>query len=224
MKSILLIASILCCLTGFAQVGIGTVTPTATLDVNGNLRIRSTSTNIRETAVKDSILVVDKTGNIQRISSKMVIESRLKTFIKGGFSSASDQSLTISSGTVKVPFNYVDFDENSEFDASAYRFKAKTEGIYAIDVQIKANSTSVATNFGVSIQKNESIIARCGFSNIGVNLGLIVINVTPPIRAVHTLVKLNVDDTITFNINTDLINVGLLSSKTDSFFTIQQVR
>lgn len=219
-----LIGAFLFSITSYAQVGIGTTNPTATLDINGALRVRTTDANIRETSAKDSILVSDRYGNVQRISSKMVIESRLKTFIKGGFSSSSDQSLAITSGTVKVPFNYEDFDENNEFDTSTNTFTAKTEGIYAINVQIKANSTSVATNFGVSILKNETVIARCGFSNIGVTIAFVNVNVTPPVRAVQTLVKLSVGDTVNFNLYTDLINVGLLSNKPDSFFTIQQVR
>ncbi|MCF6131276.1 complement C1q domain-containing protein [Flavobacterium wongokense] len=223
MKSILF-AFILLSFTGVAQVGIGTSNPTATLDVNGAMRVRSTATNSRETSAKDSILVSDRDGNIQRISSKMVIESRLKTFIKGGFSASADQSLTVSSGTVKVPFNYEDMDENNEFDTSTNTFTAKADGIYAINVQIKSNASSVATNFGVSILKNETVIARCGYSNIGVTIAFVTINVTPPVRVVQTLVKLSLGDTITFNIYTDLINVGLLSNKTDSFFTIQQVR
>ncbi|MGC4040732.1 MAG: hypothetical protein QM710_08115 [Flavobacterium sp.] len=224
MKSFLF-ATMLFSMTAVAQVGIGTTSPTATLDVNGALRVRSTVTNSRETSAKDSILVSDRDGNIQRISAKMVLESRLKTFIKGGFSSSADQSLSLTSGTIKIPFNYEDFDENDEFNTSTNTFTAKNDGIYAINVQIKANSTSVATNFGVSIQKNESVIARCGYSNIGVSLSIILtVNVTPPIRVVQTLVKLNAGDTISFNIYTDLINVGLLSNKNDSFFTIQQVR
>ncbi len=223
MKKVLL-ACLLFSVTGLAQVGIGTTTPTATLDVNGAMRIRTTDWNNRETSAKDSILVSDRYGNIQRISSKMVLESRLKTFVKGGFSSSSDQSLTVSSGTVKVPFNYEDFDENDEFNTSTNTFTAKNDGIYAINTQIKSNSSSVCTNFGLSIVKNETVIARCGFSNIGVTIALVTVNVTPPVRAVQTLVKLSAGDTITFNIYTDLINVGLLSNKSDSFFTIQQVR
>lgn len=219
-----LIGCLLFSVIGTAQVGIGTTNPTTTLDVNGSLRVRTTDTNSRETSAKDSILVSDRYGNIQRISSKVVIESRLKTFIKGGFSSSSDQNLTLSSGTVKVPFNYEEMDENDEFNTSTNTFTAKVDGIYAINVQIKANATAVATNFGVSIIKNETTIARCGFSNIGVTIAFVNINVTPPVRATQTLVKLSAGDTITFNIYTDLINVGLLSNKTDSFFTIQQVR
>lgn len=220
----ILIACILFTVTGLAQVGIGTTSPTATLDVNGALRVRTTDSNIRETSAKDSILVSDRYGNVQRISSKMVIESRLKTFVKGGFSAAADQSLTLSSGTVKIPFNYEDLDENNEFDTSTNTFTAKTDGIYTINVQIKSNASSVATNFGVSILKNESVIARCGFANVGVTIAFVTIAVTPPVRTVQTLVKLSVGDTISFNVYSDLINVGLISNKTDSFFTIQQVR
>lgn len=220
----IVIACLLFSVTALAQVGIGTTSPTATLDVNGAIRVRTTDPNNRETSAKDSILVSDRYGNIQRISAKMVLESRLKTFIKGGFSASADQSLTVSSGTVKVPFNYEDMDENDEFNTSTNTFTAKNDGIYSINVQIKSNASSVASNFGVSILKNEGVIARCGFSNIGVTIAFVTINVTPPVRAVQTLVKLSAGDTISFNIYTDLINVGLLSNKTDSFFTIQQVR
>ncbi|NUY81424.1 hypothetical protein HUK80_10990 [Flavobacterium sp. MAH-1] len=208
-----------------AQIGINTVSPTATLDVNGTMRIRTTSQISRETAAKDSIMVSDSQGNVQRISSKKVVQSHLKSFVKGGFSSSSDQSLSLTSGTVKIPFNQEDFDENDEFDTGTNTFKAKEAGIYAVSVQIKANSAvSVATNFGVNILKNNVVIARSSFANIGITVVVTAINVTPPIRTVQTLVKLNTDDTIRFQVSSDLINVGLLSAKEDSFFTIQQVR
>jgi hypothetical protein len=223
MKSYLIVF-ILFSVTGVAQVGIGTTTPTTTLDVNGALRVRTTDLNPRETSAKDSILVTDRYGNIQRTTSKMVIESHLKTFVKGGFTSASDQSLALSSGTVKIPFNYEDLDENEEFNTSTNTFTAKSAGIYTINVQIKSNASSVASNFGVAILKNNAIIARCGFANVGVTIAFVSVQVTPPIRTVETLVKLNVGDTINFNVYTDLINIGLLSAKEDSFFTIHQVR
>ena len=220
----ILFAFILFSITGTAQVGIGTTDPTATLDVNGAMRVRSTATNSRETSAKDSILVSDRYGNVQRISAKTVVESHFKTFIKGGFAGTADQSLTLSSGTIKIPFNNEDMDENDEFNTGTYTFTAKNNGIYSITVQIKSNASSIATNFGVSILKNESVIARTGYSNIGFNLGLASITVTPPVRSVQTLVKLTAGNTISFNIYTDLINVGLLSAKEDSFFLIQQVR
>lgn len=225
MKSILLIALFLLYFTGEAQVGIGTTNPTAALDVNGAMRVRSTDTNGRETSAKDSILVSDRYGNIQRISAKMVIETQLKTFIKGGFTASADQALTLSSGTVKVPFNYEEFDENNEFDTAENTFTAKNTGIYSINIQVKSNASSIATNFGVSILKNNAVIARNSYANIGVTIPFVTtINVTPPIRSIQILVKLTAGDTIKFNMYSDLINIGLLSAKEDSFFTINQVR
>ena len=56
MKSLVLSLMILLPILGFSQIGIGTTTPTATLDVNGDFRIRTTTSNTRETAAKDSIM------------------------------------------------------------------------------------------------------------------------------------------------------------------------
>jgi hypothetical protein len=224
MRLIILVLASLVPITAQAQIGIGTSSPTTTLDVNGNFRIRSTTGNTRESAAKDSILVVDCNGNVQRTTSKLVVSSYLKTSIRGSFS-GSDQTLTMSSGTAKMPFDYEDFDENSEFSTSTNTFTAKTSGIFSVAVQVKAVSTiSVTPSFGVSISKNSTVIARAGFANVGVTILFVNTNITPPIRFVQTLVKLDVGDTIKFNAYSDLGSVGLLGTKEDSFFMIQQVR
>lgn len=57
----------------FAQVGINTTTPTATLDVNGNLKIRQAKTLASSSSAKDSILVIDNSGFVNRVSSNMII-------------------------------------------------------------------------------------------------------------------------------------------------------
>ena len=78
-----------------AQVGIGTTIPTAQLDVNGTLRVRTTVLTNNISAAKDSILVVDNIGNVKRVSSKKVFESNLKSCVKGSFNSSSDVTLTL---------------------------------------------------------------------------------------------------------------------------------
>lgn len=204
-----------------AQVGIGTTSPTKELDIDGELRIRTTEENRNETAAKDSILVVDKHGNVNRTTSKQVVSSYLKTLVKGYFISSSIVNLNLISSRVLIPFNDIEFDLNSEFDNHTHTFTAKQEGIYSINVQIKSNaSLGVATNFGVAIAKNGTIISRNSFANIS----LLGIKVTPPIRYLETLVQLAEGDTINFNILSDLSNVSILGTSEDCFFTIQQVR
>ena len=205
----------------FAQVGIETTTPTKTLDVNGEMRVRFTTSNLNEPAAKDSILVVDNLGNVYRTSSKKVVNSYLKTVIKGKFSSSSIVNLSLISSKVVIPFDAVDFDINSEFDTSTNTFTAKQDGIYTIKIQIKSDATvGVATNFGVAITKNGTVLNRNSFANISV----LSVNVSPPVRQVTTLIELNTNDTITFEVVSDLSIVQILGNSEDSFFTIYQVR
>lgn len=205
----------------FGQVGVGTLSPTASLDVNGNLRIRTVSQNSNTTASKDSILVSNNIGNVMRVSSKQVIESHFKTFIKGAFVSPSDVSLTLTSGTRKIPFDYEEFDTNNEFDTTTSTFTATQDGIYEVNVHIKSSaSVGVATDLGVAILKNGTIICRDAFANIAI----LSINATPPVRSIRTLTNLVVGDTITFNMNSTLGSLGILGSKEDTYFTIHQVR
>lgn len=225
MKSFLTLLVLACSAFAYAQVGVGTVNPTSTLDVNGDLRIRSTNTTITVSAPKDSILVVNNLGVLQRTNSKSIVNSYLKTIIKGGFSSTSLVNLNLLAGTVKIPFNLAEFDSNTEFDTSTNTFTAKESGIYALNVQIKADATlGVTTNFGVAILKNGVVIARNSFANVGVTVLLVETKVSPPLRSLQSLIQLNANDTLTFNVVSDLANVKILGTKEDCFFTIQQVR
>lgn len=204
-----------------AQVGIGTTSPTAQLDVNGNLRVRTTVLTNNISAAKDSILVVDNIGNVKRVTSKTVFESNLKTCVKGSFNSSSDVTLTLLANACKIGFDFIEFDLNNEFDTALSEFTAKQDGIYQVTVQIKATSAiAVATNFGVAILKNGTVINRTSFANVGV----VGVNVTPPVRTVSTLVSLNTGDTISFNVLSTLLSLNLLGTREDCNFTINQIR
>lgn len=221
MKKIYLLYFIFYLTPIFSQVGIETTSPTASLDINGNLRVRSSSATINETAAKDSILVTNNLGNVMRISSQKVIQSYFKTCIKGSFTSSSDVSLTLSSGAKKIPFDYIEFDSNSEFNTSNSTFTATQSGIYSIDIHIKSTSAiGVALDFGVAIVKNGTVITRDSFANIGI----LSINATPPVRSSRTLISLAPGDTITFNVLSSLGSLSILGNKEDCYFTIHQVR
>ncbi len=221
MKKIYLLFFIFNCMPFFCQVGIGTTSPTADLDINGNLRIRTVGTSTDDSEAGNSVLVSDALGNVNHTTSKKIIESHLKTFIKGSFVSTSDVSLSLSSGTKKIPFDYEELDTNSEFDTTTSTFTATQDGIYHIMVQIEATAAiAIAADFGVAILKNGTVINRNSFANIG----LLSVNVTPPVRTIQTLVALSTGNTISFNVVSSLGSLGILGSKEDCFFTIHQVR
>lgn len=221
MKKIYLLYFIFYLTPIFSQVGIETTAPTASLDINGNLRVRSSTATSNETAAKDSILVTNNLGNVMRISSQKVIQSYFKTCIKGSFTSSSDVSLTLSSGAKKIPFDYIEFDSNNEFNTSNSTFTATQGGIYSIDIHIKSTSAiGVALDFGVAIVKNGTVITRDSFANIGI----LSINATPPVRSSRTLISLAPGDAITFSVLSSLGSLNILGSKEDCYFTIHQVR
>lgn len=120
---------------GFAQVGIGTSSPTESLDINGTLRIRTIDTSVNLKA--DSILVANRDGVVKRLNAKEILNNTLKTAVKGSFSSSALVNFTLLAGQVKIPFNAIEFDLNAEYNTATNTFTAKQYGIYQIYAQIK---------------------------------------------------------------------------------------
>ena len=210
----------------FSQVGIGTTEPTASLDINGNLRIRSIQEETEEKIAADSILVISRDGTVNRISSKKVYESNIKTAIRGGFSgTGTNINLSIGSNYAIIPFDAIDFDANNEFDVATHTFTAKQDGIYQVYAQINSSGGIAAfSNYGIQILQRRTVIAQQNFANINLTVLTLNINITPPVRSIQTLVQLSEGEAIQFRVFTNLLSVNLLRSKADSFFTIQQIR
>ena len=211
----------------YSQVGIGTVNPTATLDVNGDLRIRTITEELDIALAKDSVLVISRDGIVKRIPSKIIISSALKTAVKGNFSGTGTLNLALGDGLTytDIPFNNEEFDINNEYDTTTNLFTAKEDGIFEISVQINSSSgIAASTNYGVCILKNGSVVAKENYANINVSVLTLNLDVTPPVRKTNTLVQLNTGDEISFQLVSELVTVGLSEAAEDSFFTILQVR
>lgn len=216
---------LICILPLYPQIGIGTVDPTASLDINGDLRIRTVTTETDPNIATNSLLISSNDGTVRKIGFSDVYDNHIKTAIHGSFEGSSNITITLGSNVKTIPFNTVEFDTNDEFDTSNYVFTAKQDGIYHVSVQINSSAAlGISTNYGVQILKGNTVIAQQNYANIGINLGLIPINVTPPVRSVQTLVELKANETIKFRLYTNLASVSLLGSKSDSFFSIYQVK
>lgn len=224
MKTFILIY-FLCVLPIYPQIGIGTTEPTASLDINGDLRIRTILEETVADLVNNSILVSSDEGVVNKIEFNKLYDSKIKTAIHGSFAGPGNITLILGSNFKTIPFDTVEFDTNNEFDTSSSIFTAKQDGIYHVSAQINSSAAlNISTNYGIQILKGNTIIAQQNYANIGINLGITSINVTPPVRSVQTLVELKANETIKFRLYTNLASVSLLGSKSDSFFSIYQVK
>ena len=79
----------------FAQVGINTTSPTAQLDVNGDIRVRTAIPETDESIVQSSLLVASTDGVVKTATSKMVFESNNKTLVKANLSSTSTLDISL---------------------------------------------------------------------------------------------------------------------------------
>lgn len=205
----------------FAQVGIGTTEPTADLDVNGTLRVRATANETDKEVIRDSILVISRSGNVNRVESTEIIDAALPSMVRASFSSSGNIGHNLSSGTCIIDFDNKEIDNNDEFDTATNTFTAKQDGIYQICAQIKISSTiSVSTNFGLGIYKNNVLVAEQSFLSVQV----LNTSVSPPIRYVSTTLDLLEDDTVTFKISSSLATVNIAGSSSNSYCAIYQIR
>ncbi len=214
----------------FAQVGIGTTSPTTQLDVNGDIRVRSTLPETDESIIQSSILVASTDGVVKRTTSKMVFESNNKTLVKANLSNTSTLGLSVSGSTSEViSYNNEVTDLNDEYNASTFEFSPKQTGFYEIYAMInmapRGLMVSTSPNVGLQIKKGTAVIAESSAALVGASLGLIDLYIQP-IRTVHTVVELTPVDIITFHIyNGGLLNINInLLSEHNGYFFIRQIR
>jgi hypothetical protein len=169
--------------------------------------------------------VINK-GIVNRVSSKQVVNSHLKSFVKGsGGSTISLASLSLLSSYKRIQFNSETFDENNDYNTTTYEFTAPSDGIYNVYVQYEMSSLVAASTAGVAIFSERSgvaaIEAQESYLSVGVTIVFVSTNVSPPTRKAQTLVKLNAGDKIYFGA-AGAASLSLIGGD-KSFFTIHQV-
>lgn len=208
-----------------AQVGIGTETPQAMLDINGDLRIGTVET---VSGTVDYVLVLNGQQIVNQVAVSDVMPSNQVSFVKGTGGETIVLGADILTGWKTIAFSNEEFDYNGDYDTSSYQFTAPKDGIYQIYAQYRTASLLSAGNLGIGIFKQSDaedpvLIAEESYLQVGVNLGLVTIEVSPPVRKTQTLVMLTAGDKIFFGSRTPIVNLTLLGGP-ESFFTIHQVR
>ena len=213
----------------FAQVGINTTSPTAQLDVNGDIRVRTAIPETDESIVQSSLLVASTDGVVKTATSKMVFESNNKTLVKANLSSTSTLDISLLGGDSEIlSYNNEVIDLNDEFDVTSFEFSPKQTGFYEIYAMINMTpdlGVTASTNVGLQIKNGATVVAESSAALVGATLGLVNVYVQP-IRAIHTVIELTPSDVITFHINNGgLVNIDVdLLSEQNGYFFIRQVR
>lgn len=119
-----------------AQVGINTEEPAASLDVNGNLRIREAKVS---TTTIDDILVIDDAGYVKRSIAS-------NSYFRGYLASDFESGTTVSEIYKVVNFTVVD-QPSDEFDVTTSTFTPAFSGLYNI---VLTSTVTVMNNLSTS--------------------------------------------------------------------------
>lgn len=206
------------------QVGINTQSPKATLDVNGDVRIRKVDTLASSETVK-KLLVLNDNNVVNQVDFSRIQLSMGNAIVKGiGGTGFSLLSISLLNGWFQVSFPMVEIDDGSNYDLTQQEFTTPNTGIYDIHFFLEMASLLSISTTGIGIFKVDGIsgirtlLSEESFANINI-LG---IGVSPPTRSTETLVKLNAGDKIVFGMKgITLANIGLLENSKAQFFIIQ---
>ncbi|MCT2406256.1 hypothetical protein NZD88_01645 [Chryseobacterium antibioticum] len=205
-----------------SQVGINTKNPQATLDVNGDVRIRKVDT-LATPENGSRILVLSNNNTVNQTDADHLLPKKI--IVKGlGGTGFSLLSISLLNGWLQVSFPTLEIDDGNNYSLSQQEFITPKTGIYNVYFFLEMASLLSASTTGIGIFKidisgNTTLLCEESFANINV-LG---IGVSPPTRSTQTIVKLNKGDKITFGMRgVVLSNISLLANSNAQFSILQE--
>ncbi|MDN3594475.1 hypothetical protein [Zunongwangia endophytica] len=209
-----------------AQVGIGTEDPVATLDINGNLIIRSVDT-ISSGKSNISILVIDNSlkGNSE-VKQIPITEFREES-TSSAYSAVNDGNWSLLQlNILNRKWSKIDLtgeDDTKLGNQSLLKngvYTAPKSGIYRIHFVIHLESgieLSVLGGKRLAVLKNNSVWEEKYFDaiNVGIGSDLLGLNSIAQVpltsTSIDTLIELEKGDKVQFVMSSALLNIGLLS-------------
>ncbi|KIC64154.1 hypothetical protein [Chryseobacterium taiwanense] len=224
--------------TGIAQtgnVGINTATPSATLDVNGNAKIRTTpnsttltghqvlgiDTTTKEVKTLDpSLFITGTSGTNSTIAKATVVGNGALLGLSG------------SNGYEKINFGPATLGTN--FDTTTDSYTVPTTGVYAVKFNyrygdgVNLNVSLLNFNGGtpkIGIFRNGVVMDEGFFGGASISLlaPLVAITVIISDTYVDSVYQLNAGDVIDFRYNQAGLNVALLSSNVTAKMVVYKI-
>lgn len=208
----------------YAQVGINTTEPQATLDVNGNLIVRNTpATPVSGTY--DFLVVNSVSNEVQRLSGNF--NSNASNPYSSTFAKAVEQDgLSLLDGSLFAGWQKIDFgsghvpiNPGGHFSATNDFYTIPSDGIYAVDFEVRYGTGVMLSVLNFSGTPSIGILKHTGSgytvlderkftgATIPVVLSVIICN-----TQISNVYKLNSEDKLSFEINAGGLNLGLLGN------------
>ncbi len=212
----------------FAQVGINTTDPKATLDINGDLKIRTLNTVNTILTSEQVILLRDKSVSgdfvVKEVSADILLDSHAYYASKNGAWSLLALALGNSWYKINLTGSDTKVGKTSLFTDGVYT--APQKGVYVVNYEFQLASGVDLELLGGKklgvIKNNTNIWEEKLFDAVRVSLSLplgigVITIASIPVTStsLNTMVQLDSGDTITFAVNTSgvlPINLGVLTS------------
>lgn len=205
------------------KVGVNTTTPEATLDINGNLMVRTVPVSPAATTY-DILVVNPTTSEVQKINGNLtgtgsnVNSTIAKAVEKDGVSLLSGSAFA---GWQKIDFGagHVPINPGGHFDATTDFYTVPSTGIYEIFYEFRYGEGVLlsALNFNgtpsIGILNHGTtgytVLDERKFSGASVPL---VLSAQISSTAINSVYKLTAGDKLSFELNAGGLNLNLLSS------------
>ena len=210
----------------FAQVGINTTTPLATLDVNGNLIVRTVNTTAPDTTYNflvqnQTTKEVEKiTGNLGTVSANSTIAKAVE---ENGVSLLSG---SLFAGWQKIDFGpgHVNINPGNNFSAATDFYTVPATGIYQINYEFRYGNGVLLSALNFSGTPSIGILNHSGGSytvldkrkfsgaNVPFLVSLLISN-----SSINSIYQLTAGDQLSFEVNAGGLGMGALSSSYATF-------
>lgn len=209
----------LACSLSNAQVGINTTDPQATLDVNGNIMVRTIPVS-SATSTYDFLVINPTNSELQKVNGSL--GTTTDSFSGNLAKAVETQGLSLLNGSLFAGWQKIDFgsghvpiNPGGHFDAVTDFYTVPSDGIYEINYEMRYGNGVLLGLFGtpkIGILKHTSGNYEVLDSRIFGGANLVVASVTISNTAINSVYKLTAGDQLSFEFFAGSIGLGALSS------------
>jgi len=211
----------------FSQVGINTATPAATLDVNGNLKVRTIPTS--PTLPGYQILAINtSTTEVTQVDPQLIWNSGTNPTLYAAKKSSGISLLSLSlfpSGFRAVNFLAAERSLGSAalFSDTDNTYTIPSTGVYAIGFSFRygtgLQASILANSPGIGILRNRAGVGTIIDSRAFSGANLILLSLTISETSLNSVYSLQAGDKISFGLTgSTALDAGFLGSSIGSFF------